>query len=586
MIISEEGESRDESEPPDEMKLIGDLQATGIPDFDPMPVNNATNISFDNSIPHQTFIRSSPSRVSATSAVMNLEFILRPPRLSGKGYRRAKLDQNLQTRIEDMLSVLHLFLTDNQWIKASQQTAVAKGRGPYYGRILRHWIRGFILNPASLPTNAWGSGTTCRLDTEDGLQEELRNHLQGIGKYVKAEDLAEYLGRDDTRTRYGATISISITTAKRWMAKLGYRWADTPSGQYVDGHERADVVEYRQNVFLPAWFAKEHQLRVWTEENIDKPATVSDNQRRKVSWVHDETVFHAHDRRERRWVPDTETAVPRPKGEGASLMVADFVSADYGWLRSPDRKESARVVIRPGTQRDCYFTNSDILAQATVAMDILQKHYPHDDHFFIFDNATTHLKRAGTAISARKMPLNTSKPEKNWQVEIPSLDESGKSLFGADGKKLMKKVRMAPGVLADGTPQSFYFPEDHEAAGCFKGMRIILEERGLGDQIHDLKRECPKFHCPPDRTDCCIRRTLYSQSDFRNVTSLLEEHCGERDFEVLFLPKFHPELNFIEQCWGCAKWDYRKLPASSREEDLRRNALRSLDEIPVYLMRR
>ena len=95
------------------------------------------------------------------------------------------------------------------------------------------------------------------------------------------------------------------------------------------------------------------------------------------------------------------------------------------------------------------------------------------------------------------MPLNTSKPEKNWQVEIPSLDKSGKSLFGADGKKLMKKVRMAPRVLADGTPQSFYFPEAHEAAGCFKEMRIILEERGLGDQIHDLKHECPKFHCPP-----------------------------------------------------------------------------------------
>ena len=145
---------------------------------------------------------------------------------------------------------------------------------------------------------------------------------------------------------------------------------------------------------------------------------------------------------------------------------------------------------------------------------------------------------------------------------------------------------MAPGVLADGTPQSFYFSKAHEAAGRFKGMKVILEEQGLGDQIRDLKRECPKFHCPPNRMDCCIRRTLYSQPDFRGVTSLLEEHCGKWGFEVLFLPKFHPELNFIEQCWGRAKLEYRKLPASSREEDLRRNALGSLDEIPVHLMRR
>ena len=31
--------------------------------------------------------------------------------------------------------------------------------------------------------------------------------------------------------------------------------------------------------------------------------------------------------RERHWVPDTETAVPKPKGEGASFMAEDFVSA-------------------------------------------------------------------------------------------------------------------------------------------------------------------------------------------------------------------------------------------------------------------
>ena len=37
----------------------------------------------------------------------------------------------------------------------------------------------------------------------------------------------------------------------------------------------------------------------------------------------------------------SETAVPQAKGEGASLMVADFVSADYGWLWSPDGKEMA-----------------------------------------------------------------------------------------------------------------------------------------------------------------------------------------------------------------------------------------------------
>ena len=42
---------------------------------------------------------------------------------------------------------------------------------------------------------------------------------------------------------------------------------------------------------------------------------------------HDETVLTLP--RDRRRVPDTDTAVPKPKGEGASFMAADFVSADY-----------------------------------------------------------------------------------------------------------------------------------------------------------------------------------------------------------------------------------------------------------------
>ena len=51
-----------------------------------------------------------------------------------------------------------------------------------------------------------------------------------------------------------------------------------------------------------------------------------------VVWFHDESMFYANDQRKLQWVHQNESAVPQPKGEGASLMVTDFVSADYGWL--------------------------------------------------------------------------------------------------------------------------------------------------------------------------------------------------------------------------------------------------------------
>ena len=52
-------------------------------------------------------------------------------------------------------------------------------------------------------------------------------------------------------------------------------------------------------------------------------------------------------------------------------MVADFASADYGWLHSPDGSQKAWVLFKVGKAQEGYFTNKDILQKAMNAMDIL-----------------------------------------------------------------------------------------------------------------------------------------------------------------------------------------------------------------------
>ena len=81
--------------------------------------------------------------------------------------------------------------------------------------------------------------------------------------------------------------------------------------------------------------------------------------------------------------------MPYAKGEGVSLMVADFVSANYRWLRSLDGSQQARVLFKAGKAWQGYFTNEDILCQAMKAMDILQNNYQSEMHVFSFDNMTT-----------------------------------------------------------------------------------------------------------------------------------------------------------------------------------------------------
>jgi hypothetical protein len=229
------------------------------------------------------------------------------------------------------------------------------------------------------------------------------------------------------------------------------------------------------------------------------------------------------------------------------------------------------------------------LKQVDTAMDILTEDYPDEDHLLIFDNATTHLKRPEDALSASKMPKFTPREGSNWGVEVTKRDEAGKIVFGPDGKPLKTKIQMADGWF-NGQRQSFYFEEGHPRVGVFKGMAVILQERGYAN-ASSLRAQCKGFKCPPQaETDqppsCCCRRLLYSQPDFVNVKSLLEEHCEKRGFMVLILPKYHCELNPIEMVWGRAKYYYRLNPPSTKEEDVERYATAALAAVTIDEMRR
>ncbi|TFY76614.1 hypothetical protein EWM64_g7399 [Hericium alpestre] len=384
--------------------------------------------------------------------------------------------------------------------------------------------------------------------------------------------------------------------AQIWMHHLGYRWKKSPRGQYVDGHKRDDVREYRDTVYLPKIAEADGCRRVWNrdgKEDEESRARRNPNEPVVVDHYHDETHFTANDRRDLRWVHDDEKPVPRAKTEGATLMVADFVSADCGWLCSPDGSLSARVLFKAGIARDGWFDNNDIIRQVTLAMDILDEFYPHERHRFIFDNATTHRKRSDDALSARNMSKKPTQAGKaTWGVWRTKTGPDGKPIYGPNGKVVKEKIRMADARFSNGEPQSLYFPEGHPRAGVFKGMAQILIERGFNEQlINGLRTECKGFKCPPSSQwdpehPCCCRRLLYNEPDFVSVPSILEMHCQARGYEVIFLPKFHCELNPIEQCWGRAKRYYRELPPSSKEADLERNALESLDSVPLESIRR
>jgi hypothetical protein len=281
--------------------------------------------------------------------------------------------------------------------------------------------------------------------------------------------------------------------------------------------------------------------------------------------------------------------MPYRKGEGASFMVADFFSADFGRLRDRVGQHNAQATICPGKNRDGYFTAQEVCEQALKACQIVRGLWPDFNHVFIYDNATTHRKRADGSLSARRMskfPSGTrGKANSNFLVETNRQDVDGNLIYDSRGNIVRDKLKMT-GASFNGSPQNLYFPDDHSNhAGKFKGMKVILKERGL-HRFANLPTECAGFKCAGISTNCCCHRVLYNQPDFSSVKSLLEDACSGYGVEVLFLPKFHCELNPIEMCWGCAKRLYRLKPESSKEEDLERNTLESLEAVPLLFMRR
>lgn len=542
---------------------------------------------------HDYLWRAPPSISDARVAKEDLENLLHPRRNSGHGHKDPKLDLLLSHRMRLMRSFLAIYVDPihgKGWSEASMEVIRIfdmahrfRTKGNWASRQLRKWTKDYIQDRHALPTTNFGTGNISIIEDED-LEQELLAHLQEIGKYIRAMDIVDYMNKDEVKDTYGLKKGISLATAQRWMRHLGFRWSKTPTGQYVDGHERDDVVTYRNRVFIPAWVQLQARMRHWEDANLAIERR-SASTRQVVIWHHDESIFYANDRRKTRWVHKSENAVPYTKGEGASLMVADFVSADYGWLCSPDGTERARVLFKPGKNRDGYFDCEDIIDQVGTAMDIIQKHFPHEDHIFIFDNATTHTKRADDALSARKMPKFPPPPGKNWGVSITERDQAGKIVYDESGKPKKVFRRMADARLPNGEPQALYFPEGHPRAGVFKGMEVILEERGLIKESK-LRAECKGYKCAPGQNACCARRVLFNQPDFVEVKSLLEDACAGHGFRILFLPKFHCELNFIEQCWGFAKRIYRQYPPSKGEEDLQTNLLSALEAVPLTTMRK
>ncbi|KIJ31512.1 hypothetical protein M422DRAFT_185762 [Sphaerobolus stellatus SS14] len=154
------------------------------------------------------------------------------------------------------------------------------------------------------------SGCKSRIHDED-FSRAIQLHIQTLGKrYFSADDIVQLLDQPEIKKQYNLKKAPHEHTVQRWLKFMEYRYGPGKKGMYIDGHEREDVVEYRQKVFLPWWYLIEPQMMKWLGDGtVVPPLLIKFPLEKHIVWLtHDESTFYAHDQRKLGWINSSEKA--------------------------------------------------------------------------------------------------------------------------------------------------------------------------------------------------------------------------------------------------------------------------------------
>jgi len=351
----------------------------------------------------------------------------------GKTGRKQEWESALQFRRATSLVVFYNLMIHGSKprIEASGLAALSLGKAQYHGgRSIRKWTRIFeetgelpssqrgahnkVFSLLSLPevahamraylrSNKWSVTPALLAKYSAGTMapETAKKYAREIAEQEMPRGLSKYV-TEEIFPRFGTKVQggIKPRTARRWMHREGFRYMKHQKGIYVDGHERPDVAEYRQKVFIPAIRSYQPRIIEYEVGNCTKEVFKAPTNERPIAILfHDESAFQAHDAQEKSWVLDSQYQL-RKKGVGRGIHRSDFIGPTRGWCKE------AGVQIKYGKNHDGYWTGEDVCKQLTEkAIPALEKQHPDCQLLFIFDNSSGHASFAPDALLASRMNL-------------------------------------------------------------------------------------------------------------------------------------------------------------------------------------
>jgi hypothetical protein len=188
--------------------------------------------------------------------------------------QKGKVTGDWLLRVECLRDLLQMMPRNNStqaakrkdWIQYSEALARRIKRSRRWASCLRQWQREWFEMRSPPPCPRQGRHVKRQsLFFDEGVALAVREYLntamwhtspkgvcEAVSKQLQSENSAVDIMRIDAvlcNTQTGRK-GICGKTAIRWLTRLGWVYGRNKKG-YCDGHERPDVVEYRQKVFCP-----------------------------------------------------------------------------------------------------------------------------------------------------------------------------------------------------------------------------------------------------------------------------------------------------------------------------------------------
>ena len=252
------------------------------------------------------------------------------------------------------------------WVKAAKQAAEAFGFAANWGgHQLRGWNRQWVKD-RTLPVSLQGCHAKIEsLLNEPAIAAELRLYLRSNKWAMNPEKLTQFTKNQLLPTaaeQYLKQIvhkempaglkrymkvelfprihlrvgrGVSLSTARQWLHHEGFRYISYRKGLYFDGHDRPDVLKYRDEQFLPTMAALQDRLIRYVVGDVD--TVLADPQWNFVECIlvlvaHDKMAAQSNDSYDKSWVLGDQHQL-RKKGPGRRLHQSDGICSTVGWLQ-------------------------------------------------------------------------------------------------------------------------------------------------------------------------------------------------------------------------------------------------------------